>query len=600
MPNEPLTTIHDSEVTNFFSLVSQRRFIVPWHQRKYDWDAEHVFDLLRDVKEALDQNAPCHFLGSIMLIGERDSLNPTSANRQSSEWEINDGQQRIVTLTLICAFLCHLFHGKKKAAQERQALRLLFDIAEEGSETLLDVDQLRTRITPPVKDKKYFVHMLKNKGVGYNGKLTRAWRVIENFFSGMDVGDTVKFFEFLIKKVEMSCLYIPRTADHNFIFETINNRGKPLSDFDLIRNNIYSFFKSSDDKTVLDDVHSKMESIQGVLPKAPEYVRVFFLCQYGHIEKDNFYRKVKRHIIKSAQGHGSNAKHVHSLVESMAHPASLELYRIISRPTIQEDERFLSEFQKASGTANARRKLPSLLHDMQRYSITYPVIFAYLRRFIDDNQNKQLAQHIYQNLHDLCSFIVRTALVSPKFEPSRYSSSFSNIAKDIRSAKSALDINLQQTLEDNDSDYGILNDSKFKSLISTIELKDINRIKLLLLGIDSYHSRVILPRLHFSVEHVLPKSNQHWDGWTGFPDQKICKEYVHRLGNYALLHMSDNKPGNKFNANFANKLTIFKNSFIRQTREIAECNEWTPQSVDHRQATLVNEALKIWSFKCKR
>ena len=80
-----------SEVLLVSQLFFRGRYTVPWHQRYYDWTVEQVTELLVDLKEALDEGRGSYFLGSIMLVAGEDV------------WEINDGQQRLITLSLLCA-----------------------------------------------------------------------------------------------------------------------------------------------------------------------------------------------------------------------------------------------------------------------------------------------------------------------------------------------------------------------------------------------------------------------------------------------------------------------------------------------------------------
>ena len=92
----------NSEITNpqitagvdiLVNIVHKNRFATPRHQRPYAWEKEHVEWLLDDIAYGINGNKPYHYLGPIMLI--------STAN--DGELGINDGQQRIVTLTLICA-----------------------------------------------------------------------------------------------------------------------------------------------------------------------------------------------------------------------------------------------------------------------------------------------------------------------------------------------------------------------------------------------------------------------------------------------------------------------------------------------------------------
>ncbi len=243
-------TVIESSAVTFFHLICEGLFTVPWHQRRYDWKPEHVDELLQDINDAVGAERRCYFLGTVILV--------KSGPRQ---WRINDGQQRIVTLSLICACLRRLFTEHNDSRREHLALRVLFDIAENTSNTLGNIDRLTPRVTPPRDDKTRYNLMIRGRNIGANGKLTLAWRQIDAFVHGMGVDKAARFFDFLTQKIEVARLNIPDFVDPNSVYETINCRGKRLDDLDLIRNHLYSYFNADDDVTRRDVVHENLENI---------------------------------------------------------------------------------------------------------------------------------------------------------------------------------------------------------------------------------------------------------------------------------------------------------------------------------------------------
>lgn len=91
------------------SLLTQGCFCVPWHQRTYDWEKSHVESLLDDLSHASQDDVGNYFLGSVMLVPMKES---------KSTWEINDGQQRTITFSMICAGLYKHISAKQGGGGE--------------------------------------------------------------------------------------------------------------------------------------------------------------------------------------------------------------------------------------------------------------------------------------------------------------------------------------------------------------------------------------------------------------------------------------------------------------------------------------------------
>lgn len=71
---------------------------IPRNQRAYVWNEHNWRDLFEDIKLVTEGIASSHFIGSIVLMEEQeeDSLDV---------FTIIDGQQRIITLTLLLSSL---------------------------------------------------------------------------------------------------------------------------------------------------------------------------------------------------------------------------------------------------------------------------------------------------------------------------------------------------------------------------------------------------------------------------------------------------------------------------------------------------------------
>ena len=576
-----------------FDLFCQGKFEVPWHQRRYAWEAKNVQELLEDINRAMEIEQDCHFLGAVVLIGEQDQI---------PAFEINDGQQRMVTLSLICAYLCRFFSDKGESRLEALALLMLFDLSASHTKKLYDADSLTPRISPPRDNKARFNLMIRGKSIGSNGLLTEAWRIIEGFFLGMGLERSRRFFEFFLQKVEVVCLYIRQGVDPNLVFETLNCRGKNLDDFDLIRNHFYSYFNNTNEQRRRDTVHANLENISEQLKsnkRSAEYARCHFQCEFGFLPNTRFYRETKDNIdeaIKSLKLTPSS--YIFDLIERFTLDSRVEIYRTIIEPN--RDAPIIKGFIRDSRTARDQRNLFNFLQELRGYKVTQPISFALLSRFHGESNSrkKQLAKWANGNLRRITSFVLRTAFVVSKFEPSHFESEFSDLAKSITSLKSLNDLDVMKLLHDLDEN-GIIDDGKFMERMKDVEFNPRNntKAKRFLLGLTYFHqtdSEVINER-KCSVEHVLPTSPDHLAGWKHF-DDKSHAENVHRIGNLTLLGQNDNRPRPADNRDFRVKREIFKKSSFFLTRELANVPEWAPEEIHKRQEELLNLAVKVWSF----
>ena len=582
-----------SEVLLVAELFTKGQFAVPWHQRYYDWTTEQVRELLLDLSEAIDEGRSSYFLGSIMLV-ETDEV-----------WQINDGQQRMITLSLLVAALCRRFAARRQtdAAHELLALRLLFDRSETAVTNLDDTTRDRPRIRPPRQDRSRFTQIIRGHDIGTNGKMTSAWNEIEVFLAGLDQPAARRFFEFLANNVEIGVLNVPQTEDANAVFEALNGRGKQLDDVDLIRNHLYSYFTGADDSERRATVHDNLESVllnNRSPQRSQDYFRCYFQCRFGYLQKKRFYRETRAKIRAGSRSPASD-DYVYHLVSQLADRRFVELFRTIT--ATNPNPEFLAAFMRASATTARKRNLPVLLSELRSYKVAQPLVFALLRRFIEAQgatleYRRTIARAVHRSLSDLASFVIRVSFCESKFEPSRFEAAFANGAMRIASANDPADFDIQPDLRECD-ERRIMEDTRFASQLADVEMKDARRAKRLLFGVNAAQDREAraLDYQGCAVEHVLPLSETYWQGWAGFAAMESeVGNWVHRIGNLTLLGDSDNFARRQFNADFSAKRPVFAESPFVITRELSATPDWTPEAINTRSRTLARAAARVWSF----
>ena len=575
-------------------LFKMGRFEVPWHQRYYDWEDVHVSELLSDLKDALDEERPSYFLGSIMLVGD------------GNPWEVNDGQQRLITLSLLVAAFCRHFARQRETQflREQLALRVLFDCEENATVNLDDTSQESLRLVPPLHDRTRFSQLVRGHDVGTNGKLTAAWDLIALFVAAMDADTQCAFFDFLIERVEISVLYVPHTEDTNAVFETLNGRGKSLEDLDLIRNHLYSYFANPDNKRRRAVIHEKLENTISALSmtrnykQAREYFRCFFQCEYGFLQEQRFYRATRTSIRAAARKAG--AEYVYGVVDDLADPASVELFRSISASTPNRD--LLEAFCNLSETSHDYRNLAVFLAELRNYRVVKPLLFALLRLFAKgavQGGRRPLAKAVHRCIGDLTSFVMREALCHGKFEPSKFEAALANCARELAHVSTVEDVDIMDRLQECDRSL-IMDDERFISRLAGVQMKDTRgRAKHLLFAINSARQCEggALDISSCTVETVLPTMEEHWEGWSGFQEVgRDLRDWVNRIGNFVLLETGSDYSSAALNYEFGAKRRMCERSPFWITRTIAESDDWTPDEIEQRSWELAGQAARVWAF----
>ena len=588
--------MNNTRITSEVRLVSEvlysGRFEVPWHQRYYDWRMEQVRELLSDLKNALDTAKTCYFLGSIMLV------KATQAERQ----RINDGQQRLITLSLLIAALCRRFAQKRPRDQGREslALRALFVRPDNETSKLADTSRYEPRINPPKNDNSKYTQIVRGNGIGQNGLMTAAWNEIDFFVEAMSRSERGGFFDFIMQKVEVSVLDVPGDVDANSVFEALNARGRPLDDVDLIRNRLYSYFSETDDATRRDTVHANLENAVVILRQAArvqDYFRCYLQCSYGYLQKKRFYREVRLAIEKAA-GQRGPSDYVFGLVAGMGGCESIELFRTItsSRPS--------QSLVLRLPTVSRKRDLMVLLSELRGYKVSHPLMFALLHRFIiesDKDAKRKAGLVAMRSLKNLTSFIMRTAFVAPKFEPSRFEAAFANSANSVFKGTDLDSLDILTDLERND-ELDVLNDASFIRRMTELQLRDNKKALRFLFGINARNQAGsdALREDGCSAEHILPESEDHWKGWTGFRNENV-EDWVYRTGNFVVVSRLENRGGANYNRNYAAKKRAFADSALLMARTVAETyDDWTPQVIEQRSRQLARDAAATWSFTRRR
>ena len=278
-------------------------FEIPMYQRPYVWRKDNWEDLFNDITD----NESGYFIGAIICINHG-----TNSSNNYTVYEVVDGQQRLTTLSLFLSAIYKELIDRKEILRKKLSSEEFETFLENNSGKFTQLKnsliissgggKFRTRVFPQNKDNvdDYLNILISSKLIteatlDYKEKIdknpdgrrlhliTKAYeyfaeRIVEyaEGYNGEykdDTNEQIHRILEILSKVNSSQLVMIVADSHlsaNILFETLNNRGTPLTITDLIKNRLLSQLKEDFGKNKKDfEKYSQqfIEIIDGVTKK---------------------------------------------------------------------------------------------------------------------------------------------------------------------------------------------------------------------------------------------------------------------------------------------------------------------------------------------
>ena len=304
----PKYHIQPSTVDAFFN-VGDRKIVIPKYQRPYSWSKDNVLALLKDIND-LDSSGQW-FLGPIFVVKKTgDKSNIT----------LLDGQQRVTTYVLLFLELYRRISillstyseaisneqdqdrisqiDKLEAYRECLSKNLVITIQGERKSRFEAEENLKLIFsnfiidwTKPRNNEAKFKTLLQefkksclsNKGVPASRALLENFSIIQNKIDenlSNDYDDIEKINNIIFKILYSFWLIeipLQKASASIRIFESLNNRGRPLTLVDKFR------YRTLIDKTVYDNTDRTTEV-------SKKWKEIFTLFEEAKESKENFFQ----------------------------------------------------------------------------------------------------------------------------------------------------------------------------------------------------------------------------------------------------------------------------------------------------------------------
>lgn len=212
----------------------KRQLCVPDYQRGYSWEVEQRSDLIGDIEQIQHQQHH-HFTGTLVA----------SAQGDTSCFDVVDGQQRITSLVLLVSSIVRI--ARQKLLLSLAGLNIN-DVEAcyicNGSDTgntryQLQLGSIRDPLFHEVlKHGREINQKINNKA---DQNIVDAAKQFDAWLSDMQDEQLANVLKTVTGKLGF-LLYAPKQdAEIGLMFEVINNRGKPLSELEKIKNYLIYF-----------------------------------------------------------------------------------------------------------------------------------------------------------------------------------------------------------------------------------------------------------------------------------------------------------------------------------------------------------------------
>jgi alkylated DNA nucleotide flippase Atl1 len=539
-------------------LQGQTQYLVPLFQRPYVWKTANVQRLWQDVVAVSEDPDARHFLGSVVLT-------PSPVPSAMDRWIVVDGQQRLTTLSILfCALRDHARPTDAHFAEKIDDLYLVNRYYDgEG----------RSKLLPSAADQPSWSKLLRCTPDAAGADLFgSAYRFFRSALLDEDDGLDVALIERAVAN-QLDIVEITAGRDDNVhrIFESLNARGEPLRQADLLRN--YVFMRLPTRWQAVNDQH--WEPIER-------------LAQ-GRLEQ-----LVRLNLVLAGQtsvAHGDVYQTLQARLQGLDGEAAVEAWVIELHRQARTFRRIADPATEPSEPVRrALRRLKQWGSD---------AVHAIGVHILGSSESGLLsAVDAAAALQVVESYLVRRYLLDiPSKDNGRI---LGGLVRELESqppTADALTRLLSRSNREFPTDDQVREFVKGEPFYPGVRAP---KVFILLCLEESYEhrERIDLASAKLTIEHVLPRnpSKPWWDALereasTEESAEDIHSALVHTLGNLTLTAYNPELANSPFDV----KRRILADSGLSMNREIAKNKRWGKAEILARGAALAERVVTVWS-----
>jgi uncharacterized protein with ParB-like and HNH nuclease domain len=549
-------------------------YVLPRFQREYAWEKANWNTLLEDIFSIYEiydpQNEPEHFMGALVVI------NDGTVSGTIPAFKLVDGQQRLTTISLALCALGNLLEETHPKVHRKIRAMLIHEY-EEGlvRYKLLPTEKYDDRATyTAIIDGKMDVVKRETQS-----RIPDAYNYLHRQLKARLDSDINPEHLFLVFANCLQVVFIDLDKrERPFeIFESLNAKGKPLTQPDLVRNFIAMMIPEDQQNAAFD----YWVEIENVLRESRTVSRIGELTSF------------LRHYLAFRKGILPNKGHVYARFRDR-----------IQRDLPQTNTAFTQEIAdlKRFATYYDRFLRPeqepdeAIRYQLQRLQIVesvtaYPFLLDLYDRY-DDNQITHA--DFLDALEVVENYLIRRFLAN---ELTGYTNKmFPTLARDVNFA------NIQDTLRKALLRRNYPSDAQIENTFPTVSLyTSRNRERLIFLlsevnrslsdGTDGYTVLINEP----TIEHIMPqKLTSDWKMTLGSDWEITYRDLLNTIGNLTLVTQSWNSTASNKSWEIKRQKLAEHALLLNQYHFADPTMSWTGDVIRQRATWVTERILDLW------
>jgi hypothetical protein len=602
-----IKSVNNYPVSQLFDIDAGVVFAIPRYQREYTWKREQWEMLFDDIEE----NAPGYFLGSIICI------NQSSDTLSVQRLEVVDGQQRLTTLSLLFAALYQSLKLHEKDLDDDQRVELINLkrklVLKKGDEQLRVIPQIQAN------NQNDYRAVLSDVGVispfdtpayAGNRKIFRAFRYFQARIEEMVNcgGNRLASIMAFLDKISQACLVkieVASHADGYTLFESLNNRGMPLTAIDLIKNKLLARLETTDPGNV-DHYFDVWNKLLGYLGDDYSVQERFFRHYYNAFKdrlnlpfrrdddkkkdplgpvatRSNLIQVYEKLINKDAKHHLQAIRSAGQLYALMLGRSTDESWTHLDKPLKDLDRiqgapsyllmLYLLEQHQSLGIAVAQLK-----------EIVRLLVCFFVRRNLTDTPPTRDLTRLFMATIDKVAELSGAAVVT-------------TIREELR-AVSASDETFRNKLEG-----AIYDENAGVTRFVLCALAEQSMTKETWVDLWKYEGKLFV----WTIEHIFPQGETIPESWVtmmaGGNKKKakaVQETHVHKLGNLTITGFNSVLSNKSFKdkrdrTDSKGRPVGYKNG-LKLNAELATAETWSVAQIDTRTTKLVSQVMKLFAM----